>query len=330
VAGALGIRSSEVTIHPTLVGGGFGRRLANDFAVQAALIAKQANAPVKLIWSREEDIRRSTFRTMAKARLRAVMAADGTPELLRIQVATLHSYRRIGGLDDMAYAMPRVALSYAGVDTAVPIGSWRSVDMSQNTFFLECFLDECAAAAGQDPFHYRAALLRTKPRAIAVLDALRELSGWDTPPAPGHARGMAFAEGFGSLAGQVVEVRAEGAAGLRVTRVCCVLDCGFAVNPASVAAQVQGGVLYGLSAALTQQIELRNGGVLQSGFGDYLVMRSNDAPEIDVRILSDAANAPGGVGEPPVPPVAPALANAVARLRGQRPRSLPLLQQGAA
>jgi len=329
VAAALGIDKDQVRIHPTRVGGGFGRRLATDYAVQAAHIARAVQAPVKLIWSREEDFRHSTYRTMARARLRARLRQDGMPSPLRIEVATLHTYRRIGGLDDNPYALPDLRLSYAGMDTAVPIGSWRSVDMSQNTFFLECFLDECAEAAGRDPFDYRAALLGDNPRARAVLDALRELSGWASPATPGTARGMAFAQGFGSTVGQVVELRRDGEEGFSVSRVYCVLDCGFAVNPRAVEAQVEGGVLYALSAALTQRIDVREGSVVQSGFADYPVLRLVETPEISVKLIGEPAREPGGVGEVPVPTVAPALANALYRLRGRRARSLPLRQPTA-
>lgn len=324
IAAALGIDKDLVSIHATRVGGGFGRRLATDYAVQAARISRATQGPVKLIWSREEDMRHSTYRTMARARLRAQLAQDGRPSLLRVELATLHTYRRIGGLDDTAYDLHGLRLSYAGVDTAVPIGSWRSVDMSQNTFFLESFLDECAEAAGKDPFEYRAALLGDRPRERAVLDALRRLSGWDSPPSPGIARGMAFAHGFGSSVAQVVEVEPEGADGFRVTRVFCVLDCGFAVNPRAVEAQVQGGVIYALSAAMLQKIDLREGAVVQSGFADYPALTMAQTPRMLIEVISNPQHDPGGVGEVPVPPVAPALANALYRLRGRRARSLPL------
>ncbi|MEO6186611.1 MAG: molybdopterin cofactor-binding domain-containing protein [Steroidobacteraceae bacterium] len=328
VAAALAIDKDSVVIHSTRVGGGFGRRLATDYAVQAAKIMREMQAPVKLVWSREEDFRHSTYRTMARARLRARLAPDGIPSLLRVEVATLDTYRRVGGLDDAPYTLPDLRLSYAGIDTAIPIGSWRSVDMSQNTFFLECFLDECAEAANRDPFDYRAALLPDKPRERAVLESLRALSGWDSPAIPGIARGMAFAQGFGSTVGQVVELRSEGGEAFSVSRVFCVLDCGFAVNPRAVEAQVEGGVLYGLSAALSQRIDVRNGAVVQSGFADYPVLRMMEAPRISIKLLSDAQRDPGGVGEIPVPVVAPALANALYRLRGWRERSLPLRKDG--
>jgi isoquinoline 1-oxidoreductase beta subunit len=196
--------------------------------------------------------------------------------------------------------------------------------MSQNTFFLECFLDECAEAVALDPFDYRAAMLGDKPRERAVLESLRVLSGWNSPLAPGSARGMAFARGFGSTVGQVVELKSDGGNAFSVVRVCCVLDCGFAVNPRAVEAQVEGGVLFGLSAALTQRIDVRGGGVVQSGFADYPVLRMAQAPQIHIQLHSDPQREPGGVGEIPVPAVAPALANALYRLRGRRVRSLPL------
>jgi isoquinoline 1-oxidoreductase subunit beta len=324
IADALGLDRSKVIVHATLVGGGFGRRLANDYAIQAALIARETGLPIKLIWPRDEDIRHAPYRTMARARFRGRLDSDGLLDAIAMDVATLHSYRRVGGLDDMPYAVARVALNYRGMDTSVPIGSWRSVDMSQNTFFLECFLDECAVAARRDPLDYRAALLRHNPRALAVLAALRELARWDVPPAAGEARGMAFAEGFGSLVAQVVDVRSDGSAGFRVTGVHCVLDCGFAINPSSVEAQIQGGITYALSAALAERITIRAGSVVQGSFADYPLLRMPEAPAINVRILSDTARQPGGVGEPPVPLLAPALANAVARLNGVRPRTLPL------
>lgn len=323
VAEALGVSKDSVRIHPTLIGGGFGRRLNNDYAVQAALIARAAKAPVKLIWSREEDMQHSFYRVAAMARLRARLGPDGLPHAMRIEATSLDTYRRLGGLDDLPYRFPHFGLTYAGIDTVVPIGSWRSVDMSQNTFFVEAFLDECAAAAKRDPIDYRLAILAHHPRAIAVLRALHALTHWDTAPGPGRARGVALAEGFGSVVAQAVEVEAT-PEGVALRRISCVLDCGLAINPASIDAQVRGGIVYALSAALLNEITLSAGRVEQSNFETYRMLRGSQLPPIDVRILGSSDAEPGGVGEPPVPALAPAVVNAVSRLTGQRIRSLPL------
>lgn len=326
VADALGMPRRAVRIHPMLVGGGFGRRLSNDYAIQAARIARVSGMPVKLVWSREEDMRNSTFRTAAMARLRAKLRPDGLPALLRAEVSTLHTYRRTGGLDNLPYSIPETVLTYAGVDTAVPIGSWRSVDMSQNTFFAESFLDECAIAANRDPVEYRLALLAKNPRAVAVLNAVAQLADWYAPLPDGHARGLAFAEEFGSVIAQVAEVQAT-QNGIAIRRISCALDCGMVVNPGSVEAQVEGGVIYALSAALFGEITVEAGRIQQQNFDSYRVLRCADVPEIRIRLLDNLDASPGGVGEIPVPAVAPAVANAISRLTGKRIRTLPMVRQ---
>jgi isoquinoline 1-oxidoreductase beta subunit len=198
--------------------------------------------------------------------------------------------------------------------------------MSQNTFFLECFMDECAAAAASDPLDYRLQLLQHDARAVRVLRTLAQLSEWQTSPPPGRARGLAFAQEFGSVIAQSVEVEST-PAGIAICRIDCVLDCGLVVNPAGVEAQVHGGIVYALSAALFGEITLEQGQVQQSNFDAYRVLRMNEVPQIRVQLISAPESEPGGAGEIPVPALAPAVANAISRLTGKRLRTLPLHRQ---
>jgi isoquinoline 1-oxidoreductase beta subunit len=226
------------------------------------------------------------------------------------------------------YAVPNICISYAGWNPGVPLGAWRSVDASQNLFFFESFIDELAQELRQDPLAFRRNLLRDNARALRVLDAAAKLARWDEKLPKGHGRGIAFLRGYGSLAAQVAEVSVGADKALRVHRVCCAVDCGTAVNPSSVRAQFEGGVIFGLSAAALGAITIANGRVQQSNFHDYPVVRMAQAPQIEVEILESPAEAVGGVGEPPVPPVAPAVANAIFAATGTRIRRLPLSASG--
>jgi isoquinoline 1-oxidoreductase beta subunit len=328
VAKALGFDESAVTINTTELGGGFGRRLQVDYGVQAALIAREMGVPVKLIWTREEDTQHGFYRPAAAVRLRAALGDDNAITALRAQIGCLDGDSPVGGMVGQPYAMPNICVSYTGWNPGVPLGAWRSVDASQNLFFFESFIDELAQELRQEPLAFRRNLLRDNARALRVLDAAAKLARWDEKLPKGHGRGIAFLRGYGSLAAQVAEVSVGPGKALRVHRVCCAVDCGTAVNPSSVRAQFEGGVIFGLSAAAMGEITIANGRVQQSNFHDYPVVRMAQAPQIEVEILESPAEAVGGVGEPPVPPVAPAVANAIFAATGARIRRLPLSASG--
>jgi len=328
VAKALGFDESAVTINTTELGGGFGRRLQVDYGVQAALIAREMGVPVKLIWTREEDTQHGFYRPAAAVRLRAALDGDNAVTAVRAQIGCLDGDTPVGGMAGQLYALPNTCISYSGWNPGVPLGAWRSVDASQNLFFFESFIDELAQELRQEPLAFRRNLLRDNPRALRVLDAAAKLSRWDERLPKGHGRGIAFLRGYGSLTAQVAEVSVGADKALRVHRVCCAVDCGTAVNPSSVRAQFEGGVIFGLSAAALGAITIANGRVQQSNFHDYRVVRMAQAPQVEVEILESPTEAVGGAGEPPVPPVAPAVANAIFAATGTRIRRLPLSASG--
>ena len=328
VAKALGFDESAVTIHTTELGGGFGRRLKTDYGVQAALIAREMGVPVKLIWSREEDTQHGFYRPAAAVRMRAALGEGNAVAAFRAQVACLDGDTPVGGMAGQPYALPNICISYAGWNPGVPLGAWRSVDASQNLFFFESFIDELAQELKQDPLALRRQLLRDNPRALRVLDAAAKLARWDEKLPKGRGRGIAFLRGYGSMSAEVAEVSVGADRAVRVHRVSCAVDCGTAVNPSSIRAQFEGGVIFGLSAAALGEITIAAGRVQQSNFHDYPVVRMAQAPQIDVEILESPAEAIGGIGEPPVPPVAPAVANAIFAATGTRVRRLPLSASG--
>jgi isoquinoline 1-oxidoreductase beta subunit len=328
VAKALGFDESAVTIHTTELGGGFGRRLKTDYGVQAALIAREMGVPVKLIWSREEDTQHGFYRPAAAVRIRAAIGEGNAVTAFRAQVGCLDGDTPVGGMVGQPYALPNICISYTGWNPGVPLGAWRSVDASQNLFFFESFIDELAHELRQDPLAMRRQLLRDNPRALRVLDAAAKLAGWDEKLPKGRGRGIAFLRGYGSMSAEVAEVSVGADRSVRVHRVSCAVDCGTAVNPSSIRAQFEGGVIFGLSAAALGEITVAGGRVQQSNFHDYPVVRMAQAPQIDVEILESPTEAIGGIGEPPVPPVAPAVASAIFAATGTRVRRLPLSASG--
>jgi isoquinoline 1-oxidoreductase beta subunit len=323
-AEAAGLDVELVTVHNQQLGGGFGRRLPGtyDYVEQAVQVAKAlAPRPVKLIWSREEDMRHGYYRPCVHSRFRAALDARGRPLLW----ANHFTGSRFG---DVGAATPRYAAESTEVRAvALPVhlrtGAWRSVAASQHGFFVESFVDELASASGRDPFEYRRELLEDEPRHRAVLERAAEMAAWGTAPPDGHARGIAIVESFGSIVAQVAEVSIEESGGIRVHRVDAAVDCGLVVNPQQAEAQIQGGVIFGLSAALFHEITVQGGAVAQRNFPDYDMVRLANAPRVNVSFV-DSGAAIGGLGEPGVPPVAPAVANAVFALTGRRPRTLPL------
>ena len=332
-----GVDRGDVSLDVMLLGGGFGRRLETDMVAQAVAIAKAMNGqPVQLIWTREDDVQHDVYRPQALARFTARLDAKGNLlawDNKSVSGAIGHQYfpRNLGlpgigpdkttaeGEYDMQYAIPNRRIAHVIADSPVAIGYWRSVGHSHNAFFKEGFLDEVAHAAGKDGVAFRRELLRDHPRHLAVLDAALARAG----SAPeGRAHGVAVHQSFGTIVAQVAEVSVVEKQ-IRVHRVVCAVDCGIVVNPNIVAQQVESAVVFGLSAALGGEITLKDGRVQQSNFGDYPVLRMHEAPEV-VTVIVPSMEPPEGMGEPAVPPVAPAVANAVFKLTGQRLRSLPL------
>jgi isoquinoline 1-oxidoreductase beta subunit len=348
-AQVLGLEPSQVSVHVTFLGGGFGRRLEVDFIAQAAEIARAApGAPVQTLWTRPEDVQHDFYRPAAVARYRAGLDARG--RLLAWQsesagqaivpqvMARLFGLPGAGpdktsdeGAFDQAYEWPAARIAHAAVELPVPVGFWRSVGHSHQAFFIESFIDETAHAAGQDPLAFRMALLQRHPRHRAVLQAAAALAGWGQLPgtAPDGAplaRGLALHQSFGSIVAQVAEVSLASDRSdrtIRVHRVCCAIDCGTPVNPHLIRQQMASGIVYGLSAALYGELSIVQGRVQQSNFDNLPALRMDACPRIDTVILP-STEPPEGVGEPGTPPIAPAVANALFALTGQRLRSLPL------
>ncbi len=318
-AEASGLKPELVTIHNQQLGGGFGRRLPGvmDFVDQAVRIAKEmAPAPVKLIWSREEDIQHDYYRPAVVGRYKAALGADGAP------AAWVCKFNEKNDAALLPYAIEHQDIRALKVPTHVRIGAWRSVAHTQHGFFTESFVDELAHAAGKDPLQYRRDLLTNAPRHLAVLDKAAEMAGWSTPPAAGRGRGIALVESFGSIVAEVAEVEIV-AGRVKVHRVCAAVDCGDVINPDTATAQVEGGIVFGLSAALFNEVTIEAGRVAQTNFNDLPMPKLADAPTVSVEFVRSGA-ALGGLGEPGVPPVAPAIANAVFALTGKRVRSLPV------
>ncbi|MGE0625559.1 MAG: molybdopterin cofactor-binding domain-containing protein [Pseudomonadales bacterium] len=321
VAAALDLDPENVTVHNHVMGGGFGRRSIDDAAVQAALLAKAVGSPVKLIWSREEDVRHDHYRPAITSRFRAGLDAAGLPVAWENQFVDKHEPAEA---PHIPYAVANQRIHYTDSPTHIPFGPWRSVDHSQHGFFTESFVDELAHAAGRDPYEYRRELLASAPRHRKVLETAAEKAGWGTPLDAGRGRGISLQASFGSIVAQVVDVSVEGGA-VRVDRVVCAVDPGFAVSPDGLAAQMESGIIYGLTAALYGNIEIDGGAVAQSNFHDYRMVRMAEAPGIDVHVI-ESDNLPGGAGEPGTPGIGPALTNAIFAATGTRIRQLPVSQ----
>jgi isoquinoline 1-oxidoreductase beta subunit len=338
-AAAAGVREDEVVVHPLLLGGGFGRRnVVQDFVRQAVLIAKEVPQPVKMLWSREQDIAHDIYRPFGMARLVASLDSDGMPEALTIRLtgpsfvaslvpqfgaAQIIDWSFVSGLtDELPYRFPHYRVDAAIRQTSVPLGAWRGINYTQNAFYRESFIDELAHEAGIDPYQYRRRLARNSPKNLAVLDAAAQKAGWDQPLPPGIFRGIALNAACDSYCAQVVEISVNDGR-VRVHRVISALDCGYVVNPMSVEMQIQGGVIYAMTAALYGEITIRDGAAEQSNFDDYRMVKMADAPEV-ISVIVPSGDFWGGVGEPPVTPLAPALCNAIFAATGKRIRSLPV------
>jgi isoquinoline 1-oxidoreductase beta subunit len=343
-AKAAGVEPDQVTVHVTLLGGGFGRRLEVDFVAQAVKVAMAtAGKPVQLSWSREEDMGHDFYRPMHAARLKATVDAQGRVQSLRIKSAgdaisprwmeravpllagpvDMPDKTTSEGLFDLPYGFAHQHMAHVATQMGVPVGFWRSVGHSHNAFFSESFIDELAAATQKDPLEFRRSLLQATPRYLAVLNLAANKAQWGSALPAGRARGIALHESFGSIVAEVAEVSLEGGVP-RVHRVVCAIDCGTVVNPGIVAQQMEGAVVMGLTAALWGKIEIEGGVVQQSNFTNYPMLQLAHAPVVETHIIA-SERTPGGVGEPGLPPIAPAVSNALFALSGKRHRSLPLV-----
>lgn len=321
VAKALEISNDDVTVNQLYLGGAFGRRLESDYPVQAARVAKATGYPIKMIWSREEDTRQDFYRPADTSRFSGGLDSSGKP------VSWNNAFTQLNGPDgswDVAhYDIPNRSIRHAPADMHLRFGSLRSVDYSQQGFFVESFIDELAHAAGQDPFEYRRALLSKSPRHKAVLEKVAQMAGWGTPLPEGTGRGIALVKSFGTIVAEVAEVRLQDGKP-RVTKVWCCADAGYVMNPDGFAAQMEGGIIYGLTTALYSGITLKDGGVEQSNFHDYQMVRMEDAPVVMVDVINGDSKVLGGAGEPSLPPLAPAVTNAIFAATGKRIRELPI------
>ncbi len=336
----LGLKPEQIRIHTELLGGGFGRRAnpASDFVADAVEAAKGENVPVKVVWTREEDIQYGYYRPMFVHKVTAGLDEKGLPvawkqRLVGQSIAAAAGFDAfikdgvdaisVEGAVEMPYSIANRRIELHSPKTPVPVLWWRSVGHTHTCFVNECFLDEVAHAGKQDPFELRRRLLADHPRHLKVLELAAEKAGWGRALPEGRARGIAMRKSFESFVAEVAEVSVSDKGRVRVHRVVAAVDCGIAVNPWNVEAQIEGGIVYGLTAALYGDITLRDGRVRQSNFHNYPMLRMDEMPKVEVHIVPSREN-PTGVGEPGVPPIAPAVANAIFALTGKRVRKLPI------
>ena len=341
-AKAAGLKPEQVKIHRTLLGGGFGRRAnpQSDFVVQAVHVAKASKNPVKVIWTREDDMKGGWYRPMWYDRIDGGLDADGnivgwhqtivgqsiiagTPFEGAMVSADGVDETSVEGAREIPYDIPNILVDLHTTKIGVPVQWWRSVGHSHTAFVVESFMDELAHAAGKDPYEFRRKLLAKQPRHRAVLELAAEKAGWGSSMPEGRGRGIALHKSFGSFIAHVAEVSVSSAGEVRVHKVVCAIDCGRVVNPNTIAAQMEGGIVFGLTAVLYGAITLKDGRVQQSNFNDYQMLAMNETPEVEVHIVS-SQEPPTGVGEPGVPPIAPAVGNAIFALTGKRIRRLPI------
>jgi len=331
-----GLSKDRVRVHTTFLGGGFGRRLEPDFVAEAVRVSQAVGAPVKVIWSREDDVQHGFYRPATYNKFTVGLDAAGAPVAWSHRIVAPPILLKFGPLDkgidrtlidgaaNLPYAIPNVLVDQVAMDLLpVPRGFWRSVGISQNAFVTECFFDEVAVAAKQDPFELRRQLLKDKPRHLRTLELAAQKAGWGSPLAAGRGRGIAIAEWAPTVCAQVAEVSVSADGSVRVHRVVCAVDCGPTVNVGQIEAQLQGGIVYGLTAALYGEITIERGRVKQSNFTDYPMMHINEMPVVEVHVVP-SDDKQGGIGEPSVGPIAPAVCNAIFAATGKRVRRLPV------
>ncbi|MCR8959825.1 molybdopterin-dependent oxidoreductase [Variovorax sp. S2] len=338
-----GYKPEQVYFHNAYLGGGFGRKTQAESAIQAMLASRAVGGrPVKVLWSRADDMQQGQYRQTMMCRMRAALDADGRIQGLRVRVAGPQMGRDNGipltngvvdgmsltGIIDMQYQIPNMLVDHAVVPMPMALSPWRSIANSFTGFFVEAFINECAAAAGKDPLEFRRQHLRGRPRMLAVLDRVAQSAGWGNPAPAGVARGLAVVESYGSPVAQVVEARLRDGH-VKVEKVHVAIDCGRAINPGQVESQMSGGVVDALSVALRAKITIKDGRAEQSSFGDYQILRMGEEPQVITHIV-EIGSPLGGVGEPGVPPLAPALAAAASILSGKHVRRLPLADDGLA
>jgi isoquinoline 1-oxidoreductase beta subunit len=334
-----GVAAENIHVHNQFLGGGFGRRFQPDEVAHAIAVAKAVKKPVKLIWHREQDIRRDRYRPQAAARFKAVLGAQGKPPTaISTQVAVGSINRSLGiskvenGIEPPATEVLvnhayKIANNHVGLilkNAHVPVMHWRSVGASQNTFFLESFIDELAHESGQDPYQFRRAMLKDRPDYLGVLDTVAKHGNWGEPMAPGRGRGIAIVQTMGTVAGQVAEVTVSPDGKVRVDRVVAAVDCYHAANPNTIEQQVEGGIIWGLTAALYGEITIKDGAPVQGNFNTYPLLRMNETPKIETYLSLSGGPRWGGIGEPSAAPIAPAVCNAIFAATGKRVRKLPL------
>jgi isoquinoline 1-oxidoreductase beta subunit len=333
-----GLKPEQVRVHTTYLGGGFGRRAEQDFIAEAVEISKAAATPVQVTWSREDDVQHDFYRPAVYCKLAAGLDSNGWPIAWKSRIVSPSIMSRFfpgsvkNDLDDTSvegqanakYAIANFLVEYVLTETGIPVGFWRSVGNSQNGYITECFVEELARAAGKDSFEFRRKLLANAPRHLGVLELAASKAGWGQPLPAGRTRGIAVVESFGSFVAEVAEVSFSKSSGdVKVHRVVCAVDGGRYVNPDTIAAQMEGGIVYGLTAALKGKITIDKGRVTQSNFHDYEMLRLNEMPKVEVHIVA-SKEAPGGVGEPGTPPIAPAVCNAIFAATGKPIRHLPI------